>query len=378
MVFFVPLWPMSNNEIIYLELLRAGLWNRPAVIDDAVDWKSVIALARHQSTCGPVFQAAMALEESADLPPKALSAMQTFLLKTVNAHAATNHTIATIAKAFQAEGIDPVLLKGQGVAACYPQPLLRQCGDIDLYVGKKDYEAACRIAEQFRTAGAEADADDTYETDKHFSFSIGGGLEVEIHRYTEVLDEAKKNAVWQSISDTGTTTNLVPMTFEDVTVQTPNDDFNALYIFHHMWHHVIGMGLGLRQLCDWTMFLHSRFGKLDTALLWQRLVEMKLTDVWRVFGCLSVQHLGLPAEEMPFYNPSYNRRAHRLLHYLLTEGDNREFKFGRSSATLRKKAATLRYLFRKYLRMLPIFPGIATRTFLRSMAGGMRKFKAKR
>ena len=30
------------------------------------------------------------------------------------------------------EGLHPVLLKGQGVAALYEHPLLRECGDIDL------------------------------------------------------------------------------------------------------------------------------------------------------------------------------------------------------------------------------------------------------
>ena len=375
--FFVPLWPMTHDEDIYMELLRAGLWDRPAVVSGEADWRKVVALARRQSTCGTVFQAALALEGPSSVSADMLPLMQSFLMKTVNAHAAANHTIARLVKALQSEGIEPVLLKGQGVAACYPQPLLRQCGDIDLYVGRDSYEAACRIVSQFRAADP-SDVDlangDSHETEKHFSFSMGGGLEVEIHRFTEVLDDVRQDVVWQAISDQGTNTNLVPMTFEDVTVQTPNDDFNALYIFHHMWHHVIGMGMGMRQLCDWTMFLHSRAGHLDTALLWQRLTDMRLTDVWQVFGCMAVDYLGLPADEMPFYHPSYSHRARCLLHYLLSEGDNREFKFGRSENPLRKKTATGCYLVRKCIRLMPVFPRIAIHTFFHSLSSGIGHF----
>lgn len=369
---------MSNNEVIYMELLRAGLWDRPAAVEGAIDWKGVALLARLQSTRGPVFQAALALEGQNAVPAAMLPMMQTYLLKSVNAHAATNHAIARLAAALQTADIYPVLLKGQGVAACYPQPLLRQCGDIDLYVGNAYYEEACHIAKQFRavdTTNTTTGTGEPHETDKHFSFSMGGGLEVEIHRYTEVLDDEKLNTIWQFISDEGTTSALVPIAFEDVTIQTPNDDFNALYIFHHMWHHVIGMGMGMRQLCDWTMFLHSRAGRIDTVLLQQRLEEMKLTEVWHVFGCMAVQHLGLPEDEMPFFDSSFGRRAQRLLSYLLVEGDNREFKFERSTNPLLKKAATVRYIFRKFFRLLPIFPGIATRTFFHSITGGMKKLR---
>ena len=35
-----------------------------------------------------------------------------------------------------------ILLKAQGVASNYPSPYLRQFGDIDIYVGDANYEAA--------------------------------------------------------------------------------------------------------------------------------------------------------------------------------------------------------------------------------------------
>ena len=370
---------MKTAESTYLTLLRAGLWDTKASIEGDIDWKSLVAIAKCQSTMALVCHAALQMEGNR-VPAALQTNMQALLMKSINAHATTNRTIARIVNQLREQGIEAVLLKGQGVASYYPTPLLRQCGDIDLYVGKDHYEAACRSI-RTKDGGRKTEDDNgkpfamsrSDATEKHTEFDLGGGLSLEIHEYTEVLNDAKLNARYQTISDAGTTVGLSPIVFDGVRVQTPEDTFNAFYIFHHLWHHTIGMGMGLRQVCDWTVFLRTHAGQLDEERLKTYLHEMNLLDEWQVYGSLAVQHLGLNAEEMPFYDRKKNRRAERLLHYILTEGDNRDFKFGRSEQSTQKKAATLRYIFRKAARLLPIFPSEAMKYFTRSIGAGVKK-----
>ena len=375
---------MKEIETTYLALLRAGLWDEKGRVEGDIDWKGLMALAKRQSTTALICHAALQLEGNvvpAALQPK----MQAFLLKTINAHASMNRAIASIVTRLHEQGIDSVLLKGQGVASYYPTPLLRQCGDIDLYV--EDYAAAC---DSIRTEDGGRKTEDegrktedggrrtlalgrSEATDKHTEFDLGGGLSLEIHEYTETLDDARQNAAYQAFSDDGTTNDLVPIVFNGISVMTPEDTFNAFYIFHHLWHHTIGLGMGLRQVCDWAVFLRTHAGQLDTKRLKMYLSELGLMDQWQVYGSLTVQYLGVKADEVPFYDEKKNRRAARLLHYILTEGDNREFKFGRSEQPTKKKAATLRYIFRKTARLLPIFPGEAMRYFIHSIHSGLKK-----
>ena len=369
---------MKTVETTYLALLRAGLWDTKASVEGDVDWKALMALAKRQSTTALVCHAALQLEGDA-VPTNLQPQMQAFLLKTINAHASMNRAIASIVTRLHEQGIESVLLKGQGVASYYPTPLLRQCGDIDLYVD--DYAAACdSIRTEDGGQKTEEGGQKTEEgqrkaetSDKHTQFDLGGGLALEIHEYTEMLDDARQNAAYQTFSDDGTTNDLVPIVFNGVSVMTPEDTFNAFYIFHHLWHHTIGMGMGLRQVCDWAVFLHTHAGQLDTKRLKMYLSELSLMDQWQVYGSLIVQYLGVKADEVPFYDAKKNRRAARLLHYILTEGDNREFKFGRSEQLTKKKAATLRYIFRKTARLLPIFPGQAMRYFIHSIHSGLKK-----
>ena len=375
---------MKRTESIYLSLLRAGLWDTKAHLEGAVDWKAVLALAYRQSTAGLICHAALQLE-CGQIPSAIQTQMQAILMKFVNAHAMTNRTIARTVAMLQEKGIHVVLLKGQGVASYYAAPLLRQCGDIDLYVD--DYAVACdsimtedgrrRMEDGGRRTedgGRKALALSRSEaTDKHTEFDLGGGLSLEIHEYTETLDDAKKNVMYQTFSDEGTTTGLVPIVFNGVSVSTPEDTFNAFYIFHHLWHHTIGLGMGLRQVCDWAVFLRTHAGQLDEERLRQYLNAMNLMDEWQVFGSLVVHCLHLKAEEIPFYSSKNDRRGRRLLHYILNEGDNRDFKFGRSTQRTKKKAATLRYIFSKTRRLLPIFPRRAMTYFLSGIWSGVKK-----
>ena len=375
---------MKRTESIYLSLLRAGLWDTKAHLEGAVDWKAVLALAYRQSTAGLICHAALQLE-CGQIPSAIQTQMQAILMKFVNAHAMTNRTIARTVAMLQEKGIHVVLLKGQGVASYYAAPLLRQCGDIDLYVD--DYAVACdsimtedggRMTEdggrRTEDGGRKALALSRSEaTDKHTEFDLGGGLSLEIHEYTETLDDAKKNVMYQTFSDEGTTTGLVPIVFNGVSVSTPEDTFNAFYIFHHLWHHTIGLGMGLRQVCDWAVFLRTHAGQLDEERLKHYLKAMNLMDEWQVFGSLVVHCLHLKAEEIPFYSSKNDRRGRRLLHYILNEGDNRDFKFGRSTQRTKKKAATLRYIFSKTRRLLPIFPRRAMTYFLSGIWSGVKK-----
>jgi len=50
--------------------------------------------------------------------------------------------IAEVVQRLRGAGIEPIMGKGWALARLYPEPGLRPCGDIDLYVGRQDYAAA--------------------------------------------------------------------------------------------------------------------------------------------------------------------------------------------------------------------------------------------
>lgn len=354
---------MTSSEI-YLEFLRAGLWNRPAVVSGSANLGEVLSLARSQNTL-PLVGKALLDRLGPKIQPVLKEKLETQVERCAKSHHAANTVIAYVCGELKKEGIDSVLLKGQGIASWYPVPVLRQAGDIDLYV--RDYDRAGEILQKIfpEVQG---------ETDKHKTFHVGGSLELELHKYTEILSSSRQNAVYQKISDEGTSQDLTPVTLEGATVMTPSDTFNAFYIFHHLWHHTRGMGIGMRQLCDWAAFLNAHKGRLDTVKLEKWLKDLHLMEVWQVFGSAAVQALGLDPEAVPFFCRRKSTRGRRLAEYILQQGDNRAFKHGRhDEAVLKHKTGSLKYIFRKFGKMFPIFPSKALQQFVGDVKNGFRK-----
>ena len=352
---------------IYLELLRAGLWDRPACVSGHIDVKAVLDLAQKQVTLPTVCKAMLSIP-NARLSGKLAEIAEATLERCAKSHHAANTVISTVCSRLEVTGIRSILLKGQGMAACYPVPEIRQAGDIDLYVREDDYAAARGIlSSMFGGESGEVE-------DKHTSFHVGGTLEIELHRVTNTLHPQRVNEIYQHISDEGCWKAPVALDIYDTSVLTPSDDFNAFYIFHHLWCHTSTMGIGMRQLCDWSAYLRSRNGRLDSRKIARWLKEMHLTDVWQVFGCAAVSGLGLNPEEVPLYDAHKMKRGERLLTYILDQGDNREFKHGRREQSAAKhKAGSLGYIHKRLFRMLPIFPGQAFKLYFRDIGIGLRK-----
>lgn len=42
---------------------------------------------------------------------------------------------------------------------------------------------------------------------------------------------------------------------EDQKVAMFNATFNAFYVFMHLYHHFLQVGVGLRQVCDWMLIM---------------------------------------------------------------------------------------------------------------------------
>lgn len=105
-----------------------------------------------------------------------------FVMGNLSVFQMLNNTLVSIVLELRKHGIDPVLLKGQGIAKYYPVPELRQCGDIDIYVGQEKFEKACEVIGAMSTP---EDHQGDIPSLKHYHTRIGHAF-IEIHRYTDV------------------------------------------------------------------------------------------------------------------------------------------------------------------------------------------------
>lgn len=312
---------ISDNAVIrnaYLSLLRASIWDTPPELDGTVDWNSVLCVADMQTTLAVICQAALQVEGSNAPSQEMRMSMLGIMGQKSSQNAFLNGIMKRAIGLIRTHGIEPVLLKGAGLALNYPIPEFRQCGDIDLYVGEKNYHEGCaalREMTDFQNYGMENERQMHYNVVKDI-------VNIELHRVSAVLRDAKDYAFYLEIERKGLSENLHRVDIDGISVSLPSDTFNVFYVFHHAWGHFLEQtGVGFRQLCDWTLLLHSLCGNLDLDELKSYLDGLGLMKAWKTFGCIAVFTLGLPKEEMPFFDPSFEKKASKVLEYVWRDGN---------------------------------------------------------
>ena len=311
----------SNTIEQFFALIRSGLWGGKAAsspFDGGADWEALLRLASMQSLTGIFADGAGTLPR--ELMPPAETARRLFV--TVESIRRANRRLDTVLAELEAglrrEGIEGILLKGQGVARAYLNPERRMCGDIDLYPGKGD--AYLRCCEIVRSLGESEGRED--ESEKHFHFNRRG-CSIEIHSHVMLAADPFVNRRLQRWTDEmlDDPSKLRHVEINGVEVNLPPVDFDAVFLLQHIANHLLKGGIGLRQLCDWSRYLHVHAAEIDRARLGNNLRTLRLMNCWQLFGWLAVNRLGLPEAEMPFYSPRHEKRALRCLRIILRKGN---------------------------------------------------------
>ena len=123
---------LNKNHLAFFELLRAGLWEKEARLSlfDGLDYFGIMRLAEEQSIAGLV---TAGLEHVTDVrvPQNVISQFVGSALQLEQRNKSKNEFIAGLIDRMRNEGINNLLLKGQGIGQCYERPLWRACGDVD-------------------------------------------------------------------------------------------------------------------------------------------------------------------------------------------------------------------------------------------------------
>ncbi len=398
----------DNTVRLFFKLLRFGLWGSSEDVSEAerksesivpeggeikalnltedLDWKQLYRLACEQTVAGYVavgleqYVAKMKNNQSdrtdnekinvsrPTVPENVIQAFKKIKFSIGLSNYRMNDFLANIIKELEEAGIEPLLLKGQGVAQNYLSPEVRQAGDIDLLLHGEDYEKAKMLlipkADNLEIEGSRS---------KHFGMHFGN-IEVELHgtvhgnfgdKFNTYLDKKQYELFIKK--------NFRHWCYNGIEISMPSADFDALFIFIHFLKHFYFGGLGLRQICDWTMFLHKNVQHIDSAKLENDIKKLGVLREWQTFGCFAVKYLGLPEEEMPMYNSKYIKNSDKIRDFLIASGN-----FGRSrgyrdyykDCYIIRKAKSLFIKGGYIIKFLPVFPGNTIRFFFTFLSTG--------
>lgn len=320
---------MTHSEEQLLVLLRAGLWSTAA--DPAAfpagetDWDVLFGLARKQTVEGIVYDGLSTLPAGQQPGTALLRRWYAQVVAIERANTLQNRHLVELCALYRQAGIEPVLLKGQGMAYHYPNPLRRRCGDIDLYLGREGYRKARALvkARGLLDAGSK-------ESAKHLTFSYEGTV-VENHRLIIQLPNPLHNRRLQVLIRESFAGPARMLSLGGQPVRVPALPFDALFILIHAAIHFFESGVGLRQLCDWARLLYVCREELDRGRLARDIDRLGLRQAWASYGYIAVRHLGLDPAAFPGSIRGCAETGDRILARMLHEGN-----FGKSARPFRR------------------------------------------
>jgi hypothetical protein len=313
------------------------------------EWREVYEQADKQAVVGIVFDGVQKLPKE-QWPPQAVLFEwigQTEQIKQQNRK--VNAVQKELALLFNANGIRYAVVKGQIVGSYYSDPKLRQAGDIDYYVEEQDFERAKQLIES--TWGVTFEETEGHH---HIEFEFKG-IPFEQHHTLIKLYNKEKNNYWERLMKGA----FESMEMEGVKVSVLPPTLHSLYIFLHLYHHLLELGVGLRQFCDWAAILHTYNRSIDHDAIRKHLEVLGIARAYRACGCLLIDYLGLPEDEFTYeVNSSDKQSAECILDVVMYRGNMGHYnlKGGHQGLWHNLEATGIKMIhFLKFMPLAPAF-----------------------
>ncbi len=355
----------------FFSLLGAGLRGLPlpdAALSDfplgAGQWERIYETALRQTVAGILYSGLQSLPEEC-LPPAPLLIRWTAAADSIERRGRMmNRALAGLYGLFRSSGLDPILQKGQGIAAMYPHPLLRECGDIDFCF--RSEEEKNRAASVVAGAGCRVSR---MPDGSHFY--RWKGVDVEHHgRLFDICSPFRKSCL--SRLETGMETEHVFIEGPDgrIRLTVPSPVPNLLMLNAHVLKHAIGRGVGLRQVCDVAVAMEHLTLPDDREKLRQMERKAGLSAWSAVLYTFVGEYLGTDCSGSGYRQD--RKRAARLYEIIMKGGNFGHYYPGALSAEMpgwKRKAGTAWSFIRNSGFSMSVAPAETFWTFMRLLAG---------
>ncbi len=306
---------MKQSEQVLLGLLRRSLFSVPYALPEQVNFEELFSEASAQSVL-PLVWTALRPDERALIPSTLQEEWDMKVFLPLSFNEVVLYEQSRLLEQFEAHHIPYVTMKGSSVAANYPDPALRILGDIDIYVAPAHRGKAAQVL-----------------NDLGYQISMVGELHA-IFKKQDVILELHRSPVDLQHCDDDRIGHGIEQFFSDLLekkqveaeLPIPSDRHTAMLLILHKLGHFLSGELGLRQICDFAVFLQKRM----TAELWQSL-EPALSDFGlltftKVMAGVCIDHLGLPRKHAPWVGEGMKELTDEVMEQIMETGN-----FGRKA-----------------------------------------------
>lgn len=335
---------MDENKSInrlFFELLQLSLGTRKELshYPNLSEWQYIYELADEQAVLG-FMRCGFDQLSKEQLPPRKPLLLQWIGVahKILLRNIVMDDAVVSLSRAMEDRHIRFLLFKGQTIARLYPQASFRQSGDIDFLVHQDDVQNALLWLEE---QPAESIEDNT--TEKHVGFRLGD-VRYELHKKLVSFAYPKHRLYWERVVMPDIWKSSSSVIINGRCIPTFSPLYNVLYVFVHIYQHLMSEGIGLRQFVDWYYSIeHVHFSIETRSLLKKHLTGIGLYKAFCGIGAILTDYLGMDETIFPFQiSDKAHRQAPALVKNILDLGS-----FGHNRVYIQKRGVIhgLQHLF---------------------------------
>lgn len=217
--------------------LRTGEDESFPALDDR-QWEAVLELGKIQGVTGLLFSGVESLPSEVVVPEQIILRLMVEADRIMRKAEKVSKAAASLVKALEAKGFHPIIMKGPAVAVFYPNPNLRESGDVDIFLRPGEFEAAVD-ALSLKEYHKDPDGNILYSWD-----------DVLIDQHPRFLDLHSQKNLELGAAD--------------------SPEAQLLMLSLHIRKHCMGAGVGLRQICDMATAYRALLKQSDI----QRLLDL--------------------------------------------------------------------------------------------------------
>lgn len=275
-----------------MALLKAGLWGDQVDLSafplSADEWTRVYEMSRRQTVSGLCYDAICQLPDELLPPQEQLMKWLALAVGIERTNAKMERAMVSLVGKFRELGLHPVVQKGHAVARFYERPELRESGDIDLWFAESERG-------QLRDAAAKIGNRLSRRPDGSLTFQYGG-FEVECHNtLVDLRHPYVRKAIDKLVESQGFAT--VELEHGDVTIPAPIVEL--LMVDAHIMKHSFGVGVGLRQICDYARAAKALQGRYDAGEFRRLCRELHIDNWTAMLNGFVTEYLGADPATLP-------------------------------------------------------------------------------
>lgn len=287
---------MSSKEIIaFFILLRAGLWeteieNFSSFPLSSSSWEMIYRMSISQTVTGVVYRGICFLPDEM-LPPDYILFRWIAQVDSIQRRNQRMNTITNeLSSLFVQQGLSVVLKKGQGIASIYEDPSLRESGDIDFYFPRKQEKVKADIF--IKQLGIQLNKGS--DGSLHY---VWKDVIVEHHsRLIDLYNPFVQGYLEKLENEFGFTHLTMSQN-----IQVPSPLVNLLLLNAHILKHALGLGIGLRQLCDMARAYYTWYDSKNEEVLTEIYQKTGLSKWSNLLHGALVDYLGVSSLCIPNY-----------------------------------------------------------------------------